>query len=347
MSLPEWWKFSVRGLAEISKEGKGGITGALQELERCGYLVRKQTHRADGKMGSIEYWIYETPQEPCPDSPCPGNPDADNPEAVSPEPEQPEADNAPQIITNRTRTKESKHEKNREPRHRYGQYGNVLFTDDELAKLQAELSYLKPEEQRDFLSAMDYAQAAPSVSQTQRIKKKSQEGACSLDDMCAIMDEVKKDDLGKVSFKTSDLQKFFPKSFTPQQMSNTILRLLEQWQRRRERDQTVARPGQPPEVMKETESWEEVESQGCFDCLEVVSDNALDIDRLMMVFDGRRVLYLGQERYLLGPVVIYKCDEEGDSVSLSAEDVIAAVVYFVNHTVTLCGDGKDFKAFRI
>ena len=100
-----------------------------------------------------------------------------------------------------------------------------------------ELSYLKPEEQRNFLEAMDYAQAAPSLSQVQRMKKKSQESGCSLDDMCSIMDEVKKDDLGQIAFKTSDLQKFFPKSYTPRQMSDTILRLLEQWQRRRQRDQ--------------------------------------------------------------------------------------------------------------
>ena len=100
-----------------------------------------------------------------------------------------------------------------------------------------ELSYLKPEEQRNFLEAMDYAQAAPSVSQAQRMKKKSQEDGCTLDDMCSIMDEVKKDDMGQIAFKTSDLQKFFPKSYTPKQMSDTILRLLEQWQRRRQRDQ--------------------------------------------------------------------------------------------------------------
>ena len=100
-----------------------------------------------------------------------------------------------------------------------------------------ELSYLKPEEQRNFLEAMDYAQAAPSLSQAQRMKKKSQESGCTLDDMCSIMDEVRKDDLGQIAFRTSDLQKFFPKSYTPRQMSDTILRLLEQWQRRRQRDQ--------------------------------------------------------------------------------------------------------------
>ena len=99
-----------------------------------------------------------------------------------------------------------------------------------------ELSYLKPEEQRNFLEAMDYAQAAPSVSQAQRMKKKSQESGCTLEDMCGIMDEMKKDDMGQIAFKTSDLQKFFPKSYTPRQMSDTILRLLEQWQWLRQRD---------------------------------------------------------------------------------------------------------------
>ena len=100
-----------------------------------------------------------------------------------------------------------------------------------------ELSYLKPEEQRKFIEAMDYAQAAPSLSQAQRMKKLSQEGGCTLDAMCDVMDEIKKDDMGHISFKTSDIQKFFPKSYTPKQMSDTIIRLLEQYQRRRERDQ--------------------------------------------------------------------------------------------------------------
>ena len=101
-----------------------------------------------------------------------------------------------------------------------------------------ELSYLKPQEQRDFLDAMDYAQAAPSLSQAQRMKRLSQEGRCTLDAMCDVMDEIKKDDMGKISFKTSDIQRFFPKSYTPKQMSDTIIRLLEQYQRRRERDQS-------------------------------------------------------------------------------------------------------------
>ncbi len=109
----------------------------------------------------------------------------------------------------------------------------------------------------------------------------------------------------------------------------------------------VMRPDKTPEVMLETECWDEVESRGNYDCLEVVSDDELDVEGLTIVFDGSRILRLGRERYLLGPVIVYKTDEDGDGVSLSAEDVIAAVVYFADHTVTLYADGKDFPAFHI
>ena len=77
-----------------------------------------------------------------------------------------------------------------------------------------ELSYLASEEQQDFLSAMDYAQAAPSLSQAQRIKKLAQEGECTLDAMCEIMNEIKKGELDIVTFKTDSLRKYFPKSYT-------------------------------------------------------------------------------------------------------------------------------------
>ena len=98
-----------------------------------------------------------------------------------------------------------------------------------------ELSYLAKEEQQDFLSAMDYAQAAPSLSQAQRIKKLAQEGECTLDAMCDIMNEVKKDALDRVTFKTDSLRKYFPKSYTSKQMEDKIIQLLEQWQRKREK----------------------------------------------------------------------------------------------------------------
>ncbi|MCD7880161.1 MAG: ParB/RepB/Spo0J family partition protein [Clostridiales bacterium] len=100
-----------------------------------------------------------------------------------------------------------------------------------------ERSYLSREEQALLLDAMDYAQATPSLSQAQRLKKQSQEGTATLDSMCEIMNEAKKDDLAHVTFKANDLRKYFPKSYTPQQMEKTIIKLLEQWQRRRQRDQ--------------------------------------------------------------------------------------------------------------
>ena len=100
-----------------------------------------------------------------------------------------------------------------------------------------ELSYLTPEEQRRVIIAMDYTQATPSLSQAQRLKKMSQEGECSLEDMCDILGEVKKGELDRVSFKNEQLKKYFPKSYTTKQMSDVIIKLLEQWQRKRQRDQ--------------------------------------------------------------------------------------------------------------
>ena len=99
-----------------------------------------------------------------------------------------------------------------------------------------ELSYLKPSEQKEFLEALDYAQASPSLSQAQRLKKLSQEGDCTLDAMCEVMNEIKKDELDHVTIKNEVLRKYFPKSYTPKQMQDTIIRLLEKWQRSKQRD---------------------------------------------------------------------------------------------------------------
>ena len=99
-----------------------------------------------------------------------------------------------------------------------------------------ELSYLKPSEQKEFLEAMDYAQASPSLSQAQRLKKLSQEGGCTLDAMCEVLNEIKKDELDHVTIKNEVLRKYFPKSYTPKQMQDTIIRLLEKWQRSKQRD---------------------------------------------------------------------------------------------------------------
>ena len=97
-----------------------------------------------------------------------------------------------------------------------------------------ELSFLKPEEQQMLLDTMDYEQATPSLSQAQRMKKFSQEGKLSEDVMLAIMSEEKKGDLDKVTLTGDTLRKYFPKSYTPQRMQETIIKLLEQWQRKRQ-----------------------------------------------------------------------------------------------------------------
>jgi len=100
-----------------------------------------------------------------------------------------------------------------------------------------ELSYLKAEEQEMFIQAMDEVQAAPSLSQAQRLKKLSQEGCFTLDAAREIMNEVKKGDLERVTFRNEQLRKYFPRSYTTQQMQNTILKLLDQWQKKKGRDQ--------------------------------------------------------------------------------------------------------------
>ena len=99
-----------------------------------------------------------------------------------------------------------------------------------------ELSYLAREEQQDFISAMEYAQTAPSLSQAQRIKRLAQEGECTLDAMCDIMNEIKKDELDKVTFRADTLKKYFPRSYTNRQMEEKIIQLLEQWVKKRERN---------------------------------------------------------------------------------------------------------------
>ena len=100
-----------------------------------------------------------------------------------------------------------------------------------------ELSYLKPTEQEMFLSVMDWSQNAPSLSQAQRLKKLSQDGKLTPDAMREIMNEVKKGDLERVTFRNETLRKYFPRSYTAQQMQDQIIKLLEQWQKRKQRDQ--------------------------------------------------------------------------------------------------------------
>ena len=113
LSLPDEWDYSVRGLASICLEGEDCIVATLKELEIKGYLVRKQLRDANGRLGGIEYIIYETPPEPYAETP-------------------------PQLNTNKTKTKEIKDREKKEARHKYGAYGNVLLSDDDYGKLMAE-----------------------------------------------------------------------------------------------------------------------------------------------------------------------------------------------------------------
>ena len=98
-----------------------------------------------------------------------------------------------------------------------------------------ELSYLDTNQQRDFLEAMNDTQNAPSLSQAQRLKKLAQEGHFSYDVAFAVMGEEKKDELDKVVIKNDTLRKYFPRNYTPKQMEDTIIKLLEQWQRKQQR----------------------------------------------------------------------------------------------------------------
>lgn len=100
-----------------------------------------------------------------------------------------------------------------------------------------EISFLVPEEQTAFMDAMDYYESTPSLSQAQRIKKLSQEGNFTHDALYSIMGEEKKEPWDRVTLKSDVLRKYFPRSYTPQQMENTIIRLLDAWQKKRHREQ--------------------------------------------------------------------------------------------------------------
>lgn len=102
-----------------------------------------------------------------------------------------------------------------------------------------ELSYLAKEEQQIFMDVMESEQCPPSLSQAQRIKKLSQEGNCTFESMSEIMGEEKKADLDRVTIKNEVLKKCFPKSYTPKQMENTIIKLLEQWQKKKQREEML------------------------------------------------------------------------------------------------------------
>lgn len=130
LSLPDTWNYSVRGLAAIIPDGVDGVETALKELERLGYLERHQLRQANGRMGKVEYVIYELPHKELPDP--------ENPDTVIPDTGRPDPENPTQLSTNRLSTKESKKRDKKESRHLYGIYGNVLLSDMELGKLQQE-----------------------------------------------------------------------------------------------------------------------------------------------------------------------------------------------------------------
>ncbi len=98
-----------------------------------------------------------------------------------------------------------------------------------------ELAYLSQDEQQGFLDAMDYSQNSPSLAQAQRIRKLSKEGSCTVEAMRDIMSEEKGGDLDKIVINNDEIRKYFPRSFTPSQMKNTILRLLDNWMKNREK----------------------------------------------------------------------------------------------------------------
>ena len=100
-----------------------------------------------------------------------------------------------------------------------------------------ELSYMKPEDQKEFFEAMNIAQTPPSVSQAQRLKKSSQEGKCTPELIESIMDEDKKSPLDRVVFDSEELRKYFPKNYTSKQMQDAILKLLDQWTKKKSREQ--------------------------------------------------------------------------------------------------------------
>ena len=113
----------------------------------------------------------------------------------------------------------------------------IMIDDYKVAFYTAvELSYLTSEEQTAILDAMDSEQATTSPSQPRRLNKSSKEGRLTEDVMRAILSEEKKPEVGKITLSSDKLRRYFPKSFTPQQMEQTIFRLLKQWQRRRQRD---------------------------------------------------------------------------------------------------------------
>ncbi|MCI6796129.1 MAG: helix-turn-helix domain-containing protein [Bilifractor sp.] len=146
LSLPDEWHYSIRGIAAISREGVDSINTALQELEKNGYLIRSQKRQENGRMGEIEYVIYEMPEGTLlngalPEGALPdtGSPYTENPDTGLSDTENPREIKKDRTSTERTNTEINKKRERKHPvRHRYGQYRNVLLTDEEVEKLKNE-----------------------------------------------------------------------------------------------------------------------------------------------------------------------------------------------------------------
>ncbi len=141
LSLPDTWHYSVRGLAAISLEGVDGILTALKELESHGYLERRQMRQPNGRLGQTEYVIFEIPRDrPCGDLPCTEKPDTVSPDTVKPDTITPAERNKEELNKKGSNTEWKKKDASQSVCHRYGNYQNVLLSEDELLKLQAEFS---------------------------------------------------------------------------------------------------------------------------------------------------------------------------------------------------------------
>ncbi|MDO4961027.1 MAG: helix-turn-helix domain-containing protein [Eubacteriales bacterium] len=140
LSLPDTWDYSIMGLVAVCKEGRDCIMSTLRELEEAGYLKRDRSRNADGTLAGADYVIYEYPQATAalPDSEKPA---LENPTQVSPTLAEPALENPTQTSTNETSTEENKYERKKAVRHQYGEYRNVLLSDEELSKLQAEFPH--------------------------------------------------------------------------------------------------------------------------------------------------------------------------------------------------------------
>ena len=141
LSLPDEWHYSTRGVAAICKEGVDSVNSTLRELEEYGYLTRSQKRLENGRMGEIEYVIYEMPDGAVPDADFPGtgSPYTENPDTAESCTENPREINKDRTSKERSSTEIiNKRESKRPVRHRYGQYQNVLLSDEEMEKMKSE-----------------------------------------------------------------------------------------------------------------------------------------------------------------------------------------------------------------